>query len=115
MERNIESILNGIAQTVYDDAKEHGFYDVSQDLMSYIGVIFSEVAEVYDELTRQVLDFDNSQEAKERLAEEFADVIIATMSVSTHAGIDIGEAIMAKIVKNKTRSYLHRGEGKCEK
>jgi NTP pyrophosphatase (non-canonical NTP hydrolase) len=53
--------------------------------------------------------------ARARIADEIGDVGIALLLLCDRAGIDLGEAIAAKLAKNRVRYPADKARGKAER
>jgi NTP pyrophosphatase (non-canonical NTP hydrolase) len=66
------------------------------------------LALVHTEVSEAVEAFRHDD--KENFIEELADVIIRVLDCAGGLGMDIDEAIRAKLEKNKTRGFRHGGK-----
>lgn len=66
------------------------------------------LALVHSEVSEAVEAFRHND--KENFIEELADVIIRVLDCAGGLGMDIDEAIRAKLEKNKTRGFKHGGK-----
>lgn len=85
----------------YQIAKDHGFHDHDDNdykIATQIALIGSEVNEaLHAHQKRQDI----------LIGEELADVVIRTLDLAETLGIPLGNEILAKIEKNRIRSYKH--------
>ncbi|HQU89859.1 MAG TPA: MazG nucleotide pyrophosphohydrolase domain-containing protein [Denitromonas sp.] len=71
------------------------------EILSALMLITTEVAEAAEEVRN---------DDRENFAEELADVMILTIGLAHGMGINLGDAIEAKMAKNRERSYHHGGK-----
>lgn len=98
--------IRDIQQEAHRTAKDHGFSfdNIPQQAM----MIVTEVSEFVQELRAADRPFSLAgPKVKMKLAEELADIVIRTCSLSEHMGLDLGAAINQKMHDNKSREYLH--------
>lgn len=87
--------LNAFRNLVYNDAVDHGLWTGNETMGEIVGLIRDEVRELEDARTR------------ENFSEELADVIIMSLSVAGHLGIDIDAEVRKKIEINQRRPWRH--------
>ncbi len=88
--------LNYLRDLVHGDAIDHGFWDNNESRCECVKLILDEV----DELMGAILDPGH-------YAEELADVIIMSLSVAGHLGIDIDAEVQRKVEINRDRPWKH--------
>lgn len=103
--------LNDLASEIYNNAKAKGFHEYKPEvgvggvdarhLLSWMALITSEVSEAVEAI--RVGD-------KRGLAEELADVLIRTLDACAALDINIGQQVISKIEKNRTREVKHGGK-----
>ena len=87
--------LNLIRDLVHSDAVDHGLWENESAYESAV-LISNEVDELMD-----------AASDPHHFAEELADVIIMSLSVAGHLGIDIDAAVREKIRINEGRPWRH--------
>lgn len=99
--------LSLLATEAYAIGKANGFHedeDVADDhvLRAYarLALITTEVAEVTEELRLQTIDWV-------KVTDELSDIIIRTVDFAEVHKLDIGQAVVAKMEKNRKRPYKH--------
>ena len=112
--------INALSMQAHQNAEEHGFYSrlqyemdamidadepsLAEDIrrtfvVAALGKIGSEAGEAIS-CAQKKLHNDG-------LDEELADIVIRVFDLAAFMGIPIGDAIMAKMEKNKGRPYMH--------
>lgn len=87
--------LNSFRNLVYNDAVNHGLWTGQETMGEIVDLIRDEVRELECAVTR------------ENFTEELADVIIMSLSVAGHLGIDIDAEVRKKIEINRERPWRH--------
>ena len=119
-------MLNELAKEIHSNAKAKGFYDTQVNLGQVLALIHSEVSEALEELRHdgyisriryQCTQGANASSCKRccgcefgkpiGFATELADIIIRTLDLCGYLGIDISEAVRAKMAYNATRPHKH--------
>lgn len=95
-----EEIIQVNAANGWDVATTASWQDQNK-VPAVLALIHSEVSEGLEAFRHN--DVDN-------FAEEMADAVIRIIDLTYGLGIDLGEAILAKIEVNKTRGYRHGGK-----
>lgn len=90
--------INGLVGEAYRTAYENGFHSVPGETGTKLALIHSEVSEALEADRKG--DYDN-------FCEELADVCIRVFDLAGSMGIDLQEAINAKMDRNKERSFKH--------
>lgn len=101
--RPIPSRLNLLRDLVHSDAVAHGLWE-NESAYQCAERIADEVDELLD-----------STSHPDHYAEELADVIIMSLSVAGHLGIDIDAEVRRKIEINRDRPWKHDEYGRVDK
>ena len=109
-------MVTQLSTEAHENALAHGFYDDHRELMYFGGMenvmparrdfILAQLAKIGSEVGEAVSVIQHG-ENNHKLGEELADVIIRVLDLAGFLKIDIGEEIIAKMLKNKDRPYLH--------
>ncbi|WP_141433016.1 MazG nucleotide pyrophosphohydrolase domain-containing protein [Bacillus sp. 03113] len=93
--------INQLCKKAYETAKSKGWHDEPRETGTLLALIHSEVSEA--------LEADRKGDS-ENFAEELADVCIRIFDLCGAREIDLENAILSKMEKNKGRSYKHGGK-----
>jgi NTP pyrophosphatase (non-canonical NTP hydrolase) len=93
--------INQLIKEAHQTAKSKGWWDEPKETGTLLALIHSEVSEA--------LEADRKGD-DENFAEELADICIRTFDLCGAYGIDLEKAIVAKMERNKGRSYKHGGK-----
>lgn len=128
---HISSVLQILAKECYKNAKDHGFWDDEDDLLSrlstdkinednrrekrIIGLFNAEkIALEHSELSERLECIRKDPERMDEhcpkflnLEIEVADELIRALDFCGRRGLRIGEAVIAKMKYNKSRPYMH--------
>jgi NTP pyrophosphatase (non-canonical NTP hydrolase) len=107
--------LNALAQTIYRNAVDKGFWDKSDrnsQIPERIALMHSELSEALEEYRNhhaptEVYFKDGKPEG---IPVEIADLIIRALDFCAGYGIDIDEVIDAKMKYNAGRPFMHGGK-----
>lgn len=114
---HIADTLDDLAEAIYDNSENKGFWEEDADHLLEIprklALVVSEVVEAldvhrdsYDDSTPDaVIGMTPMQE--DDFTEELADIIIRTLDIAGAYGLDLGNAVVAKIEKNLSRPPKH--------
>lgn len=94
--------LDELAKEISETTAEKGFnvFEGLEQVITKLALIGTEVAEALDELRKPVY-------SEEDFVGEVADIIIRTLDLGGFLGVYLGDAVVAKVEKNKTRPFRH--------
>lgn len=109
-------MLNELAEEIYQNNKEKGFWDKERNVGEMLMLVTSELGEAmeahrkgrfanleaYEEFSE---DFEDA--IKDTFEDEIADSVIRLLDMCGGLGIDIDTHIRLKLEYNKTRERLH--------
>lgn len=115
--------LNDLRDAIYEDAVAHGLWESTDYTVKECIEAARQEGEPADQgemmrgwametIRREVNELEDASADAEEYADELADVIISSLSVSGKLGIDIDAAVRRKMEINKARPWKH---GKDEK
>lgn len=90
--------INDLVEQAHKNAVEKGFWDNPREIGTMLALIHSEVSEA--------LEADRHGDM-ESFAEELADICIRVFDVAGGLEINLEEAIISKMLKNRERPRLH--------
>lgn len=113
--------LNNLARECSQIAEDHGFHDVAYEqfeasMITSLTLIASEVYEALDTYRKRYeIGQDDARNAKTGMTgrqtvsflDELADIVIRTFDLAGKNHLNIGQAIIDKMDKNRGRPYLH--------
>lgn len=100
----IVSVFNVLMERSHNTAEKHGFWD--DPLQNAPGV---KLALMHSEIS-ETLEAYRKKEGKERYAEELADLLIRVFDFAYYEELDLGNALLEKMEKNKAREFRHGKE-----
>lgn len=117
-------MLNNLANEIYNNNVDKGFYDQPMPIASRLALIHSEVSEALEadrkELhslvdIKELVKYENDDAfvkhflstVKDTFEDELADALIRVLDLAASGGIDIESHVLAKIRYNKTPPYKH--------
>jgi NTP pyrophosphatase (non-canonical NTP hydrolase) len=87
-----------------------------KNLSMALSVESSELVEIFQWLTEeQSNQVKNDQKQQAKVAEEVADIFIYLLRIATKSGVDIEEAVLAKIKKNAEKYPVEKSKGNAKK
>ncbi|UOQ85676.1 MazG nucleotide pyrophosphohydrolase domain-containing protein [Gracilibacillus salinarum] len=90
--------INQLCSEAYETAKSKGWHDEPRETGTLLALVHSEVSEALE------ADRKGNQEGFEV---ELADVCIRIFDICGSSNIDLEDAILTKMERNKGRSYKH--------
>lgn len=102
---DIAEAINSMAEEAFTTSKEKGFHD--SDIDNTDAMTLARVALVHTELSEFVDELRKPSPDEYELALELADVLIRVGDLAHHMELDLGEAVVTKMEKNKSREYKH--------
>ena len=99
----------------FRDARDWKQFHNQKDLALSLVLEATEVLEIFQ--WKQEMEAINtvSRERKDDLADELADVLIYTMLMANDLGIDLAEALKAKLEKNNAKYPVDKAKGSDKK
>lgn len=115
---NYAQALNDLAEDISEMSEGNGFWD--PDGVGDVGIIPLKLALVHDEVSEALQVhrdlYDDSDPDPNTLltdmqeddfTEEIADVIIRSLDLCGYYGFNIGDTLLAKLDKNRSRPFKH--------
>ena len=115
---NYAQAINDVAEDVFSVAESKGFWNI--DDISDFAIIPVKLALIGDEVSEALKVhrdiYDDSDESvatsmtdmqEDDFVEELADIVIRTMDLAAALDLDLGNAIINKIEKNRDRPNKH--------
>lgn len=91
-----------LQRKAYEISKAKGWYnETPTNIPEKLALIHSEVSEVLEA-------YRNYED--EHIGEELADIVIRTLDLASHLGIDMEKELGIKTMKNEKREYRHGGK-----
>ena len=105
--------LQAIVEQAHKTSVEHGWWSSNEDTVpAKLLLIHSEVSEAVEEYRNTDLyRYDHQKSSKPMgFVVELADIIIRVADLAGQLGLDLTEAMLAKLAYNKTRPVRHGGK-----
>ena len=100
----------------FRDARDWGQFHLPKDLALGIAVEAGELGELFLWKTPAAVTAALDNEAfRAALADEAADVLLYLLYLSEATGIDLAEAVTAKLIRNEARYPVERARGSARK
>lgn len=102
--------FKGIAQMVHLNAVEKGFWEFKPSVELQVGLIHSEVSELFEEYRKghqPNKPYYRADGKPEGINAELADIVIRCLDFAEGYGIDLESAILEKHKFNTTRPHKH--------
>jgi NTP pyrophosphatase (non-canonical NTP hydrolase) len=112
--KDVDSLLVDLRQFVAerDWAQFHDPKNLAMLLASEVGELVAE----YRWVAGDAADAHSREDAsRARIADEIGDVGIALLLLCDRTGIDLGDAIAAKLAKNRTRYPADKSRGRADR
>lgn len=94
----------------YEIAADHGFHHSKNNFGERVALIHSELSEALDYYRKgEDIPSDHISEFT-GVEEEFADVLIRIMDTAAEFGLDVGNAVIAKMKFNESRPFKNGGK-----
>lgn len=91
------------------------FHSPKNLVMALTGEV-GELNELFQWLTEsQSMDMTSNETARQRVAEELADVLFYLVRIASVTGIDLNEAAQAKLAQNETKYPVAKARGSSKK
>jgi NTP pyrophosphatase (non-canonical NTP hydrolase) len=99
----------------FRDARDWKQFHNSKDLALSLVLEATEVLEIFQWKQDQAAISAVAQDRKQDLADELADVFCYTLLMANDLGIDLAEALKAKIEKNDAKYPVEKAKGSAKK
>jgi NTP pyrophosphatase (non-canonical NTP hydrolase) len=112
MADTIQELQNLIRE--FRDERDWMQFHNHKDMATALAIEAAELQELF--LWKHGQEIEEIASAKrERLSEELADVAVYLLELADNLGIDLGEAIVAKMAKNAAKYPVHKAKGSSAK
>ena len=106
MEKKMD--INTLIEKSHNIAITKGWWDKERKIPELIALIHSELSEALEEYrVNENLDMRYEKKKPEGFVVELADALIRIFDLSGKYGLDLNEALEAKLKYNETREYRH--------
>lgn len=109
IKRDVEEFLRlfrSLSIEAYQNSKSHGFWENNPTFGDKLSLMHSELSEALDHYRNGNPPSDHIPEFS-GIEEEFADCIIRIMDYSAKHNMNVGEAVIAKMIFNRDREHGH--------
>lgn len=114
MTDTIKALQRGV--TAFRDARDWKQFHQPKDLVLGLQVEAAELAEVFLWKTREESrELIGDKKARERLAQEMADVLIFLLYLAEETGISLATAVREKLAENERRYPVEESRGSAKK
>lgn len=110
--------LHRLVDEAYDNATEHGFTKIYDELMEAVPVeqrramrrtiLLAKLALITSEVGEAVSALQHGDDPG--FTEEVADIVIRMLDLCGYAHVDLGDEVIRKMQTNRKRPYLHGKE-----
>lgn len=104
------AVFKDLCDSAHATAREKGWYDPPKTFGEEMALVHSEVSEAlecYRKSGDPALTHCSAGGKPEGVPSELADVLIRVFDICARYGIDIGKAVIEKMVFNEHRPYRH--------
>lgn len=109
---DVEDHLRVIQEECWQIAHDHGWHDEPRSWGDRIALMHSELSEALEEVRDGKFEMYFSEEKPDKpegVVVELADTIIRIFDACQENGLNLVEALQAKLQYNRTRPYRHGG------
>lgn len=112
----VQHVINTMCDLAHGTALSRGWYDQERNDLELIALIHSELSEAVEALRDGDLPYNETHPKAVSLADfktteiELADAVIRIFDMAAYKGYKLGDAIVAKMQYNTTRSKRHGGK-----
>jgi NTP pyrophosphatase (non-canonical NTP hydrolase) len=112
MAASIQELQESIRK--FRDARDWLQFHNHKDMATALAIEAAELQELF--LWKHGPELEEIASTKrERLSEELADVAVYLLELADNLGIDLGEAVVAKLEKNAAKYPVHKAKGSSAK
>lgn len=97
--------VNALAQSVYTENAQKGFWETERNVGELLMLVTSELGEALEGHRKDLMD-DHLKHRK-MFEVEIADAFIRLLDLSAGLGLDLGMAMVEKLEYNRSRPYKH--------
>jgi hypothetical protein len=118
----LQFALARLEDIAYETSELNGWHDKPRPISEVLILIVTEVAELYEEVRNGVVpedgmrmlpanqDIGETMDKPEGIVIELADIVIRCFDAAGEWHLDLGGALIDKLIYNTTRSYRHGGK-----